>query len=308
MISNRKIIILSDKNYEFQAKNLIESIIISCGYNIPIIYYTIGFESQLDYPNLICQYFEPVKEYGTDFYFYKPAILFHALNHFGGDFLFMDCDILVGKRFNIDYFKNDEDYPLLTTISHSFPIIFGPHYSNAKIWNPTLKYIGSDGLERLAVEVDIDGRVTGTPGTIIYNEAALMCLFGVKKRSMRYVGTCVISFGEKCEDFILEWKSLIENPWIRRRGKEYLPFHEETAINIILWRRGVEKNYETIFVNTHKSEILKKVEMDPNILDTYLEDDGYTYCRNSSEVLFYHGFKDHNESQMALEFLKQNKL
>ena len=297
-MTSRKIIILSNKNYEFQAKNLIESLILQIDHTTPIIYYTIGFESRLDYPNLICQYFEPIKEYGTDFYFYKPAVLYHALDHFGGDFLFMDCDILVGKRFNIDYFKNDEDYPLLTTISHSFPIIFGPHYSNAKIWNPTLKYIGSDGLERLAVEVDIDGRVTGTPGTIIYNEAALM----------RYVGTCVISFGEKCEDFILEWKSLIENPWIRRRGKEYLPFHEETAMNIILWRRGVEKNYETIFVNTHKSEILEKVEMNSNILDTYLEDDGYTYCRNSNEVLFYHGFKDRNESQKALEFLKQNKL
>ena len=44
-----------------------------------------------------------------------------------------------------------------------------------------------------------------------------------------------------------------------------------------------------------------------DIKESYIEDDGYTYCRDSKEVLFYHGFKDGEESQKALEFLKQNK-
>ncbi|NBP56871.1 hypothetical protein EBU71_10155 [bacterium] len=303
---SRKILIMSNKSYEPVSKNLVESIIINSGYKIPIIYYTIGFESELDYPNLICNYFEPVEAYGNDFYFYKPNILYHALENFGGNFLFLDSDILIGRRFNIEFFQNDGDYPLLTTISQEYPIIVGPNWMNTKIYNPDLKYIGSDGIERLAVEVDMDGHVTGSPGSIIYNEAALMCLFGVKKRSMRYVGTCLISYGPNCEDFLLEWKSLVENPWIRRRGKEYLPFHEETAINIILWRRQATRNWDSIFVNTGRYDVVERVELDDNIHNQYIIDDGYTWCRDSKEVFFYHGFKTGPESQKVLHLLRQN--
>jgi len=89
------IIFYSDYNYEYQAKSLIESIIVNVKEDVQMIYYTIGFESSLDYPNLI------KVPYSKDdskllFEFYKPTIMLDAISKFGGKFLFLDTDIIIG--------------------------------------------------------------------------------------------------------------------------------------------------------------------------------------------------------------------
>lgn len=297
---------MSDSKYEYQADYLIQSIIIHSGYTIPIIYYTIGFESGLDYPNLITRSYPTIESFGTEFWFYKPKIMLDAIDYFSGDFLFMDCDIIVGRRFDVEKLKNPYEYPLLSVYPLSFPIVFGGNVSNTKIHNPNLTYTGSDGKERLAVEVD-DGSLSGVPGTIIYNEAVMMTYLGVKRRTMDYVATMFISFSEKCRDLIFEWNSIIENKWILSQGKEFLPQREETAINVILWKRGVSINYPQNFVNTHRSDILQMVELSDEIFDYRIEDNMYQYCRDSSEVIFYHGFKDKIETEKALNFLRENQ-
>jgi hypothetical protein len=301
-----KILILSDEKYEFQADYFIQSLIIQSGNTIPIVYYTIGFNSKLNYPNLITKYYPKIDIYGKEFWFYKPNIILDAIDYFGGNFLFMDCDILVGRRFSIENFVNHNSYPLLSVYPLAYPIVFGGNISDTKIHNPTLTYIGSDGQERLAVEVD-DGSLSGVPGTIIYNEAVMMNYLGVSKRTMDYVGTMFISFSDKCRDLIFEWCSIIENKWILSQGKEFLPLWEETALNVILWKRGATKNYPQNFINTHRAEILQMVEQSDDLQNYTIENNIYQYCRDSREVVFYHGFKDREESQKALDFLKQNK-
>ncbi len=47
------IVFYSDKNYEYQAESLINSILAKCNGEVNLIYYTLGFESTLKYPNLI---------------------------------------------------------------------------------------------------------------------------------------------------------------------------------------------------------------------------------------------------------------
>lgn len=301
-----KILILSDEKYEFQADYLIQSLMIQSGDIIPIIYYTIGFNSKLDYPNLITKYYPKIDIYGKEFWFYKPNIILDAIDYFGGDFLFMDCDILVGRRFNIENFVNHNPYPLLSVYPLAYPIVFGGNISDTKIHNPTLTYIGSDGQERLAVEVD-DGSLSGVPGTIIYNEAVMMTYLGVKKRTMDYVATMFISFSENCRDLMLEWLSIIENKWILSQGKEFLPLWEETALNVILWRRGVQENYPQNFINTHRCDIVQMIEQSDDIQNYTIEGNIYQHCRDSKEVVFYHGFKDPQETQKALNFLRENK-
>jgi hypothetical protein len=301
-----KILILSDEKYEFQADFLIQSLLLQIGDDVPIIYYTIGFYSKLEYPNLVTRYYDKIETWGKEFWFYKPNIMLDALDYFGGDFLFMDCDILVGRRFDINNFLNTHDYPLLSVYPLAFPIVFGGNISDTKIHNPNLTYIGSDGKKRLAVEID-DGSLSGVSGTIIYNEAVMMQYLGVSRRTMDYVATMFISFGDKCRDLIFEWCSIIENKWILSKGKEFLPQREETALNVILWKRGATQNYPQNFINTHRAEILQMIEQSDDIQNHTIEGNIYQYCRDSKEVVFYHGFKDKEESQKALEFLKQNK-
>jgi hypothetical protein len=300
----RKILIYSDKKYEYQVKYFMESLNLTGNSDIPVIYYTIGFNSEFEYPNLIKRFYEFNDSYGKDFYFYKPAILLDALEYYGGDFLFLDTDIVFSKRFNIDFFDHDYDFPMLTTINWAYPIRFVDHYTTQKIHNTDLTYIGGDGIERPAVEIDWDGYLSGKPGTVIFNEVVLMSHYGIKQRTMRYVGTCLLSFGENSNDFILEWKSLIENPWIRSKGFEYLPFHEETAINIILWRRGINKQYDRIFQNTGWFSTYKLVEENEGIMNMMIDGDENQMCEDSSKMLFYHGIKDVDELEKVIEYLK----
>jgi len=300
----RKILIYSDSKYEYLVKYFIESLILTENSDIPVIFYTIGFNSELNYPNLIKRFYPINDSYGKDFYFYKPAIMLDALDYFGGEFLFLDTDIVFGKRFDINFFNHDYDFPMLTTINWAYPIRFGGHYTTQKVHNPELTYISEDGGEYPAVEIDWDGNISGNPGTVIFNEVVLMSYFGIKRRTMRYVGTCLLSFGEKCYDFILEWKSLIENPWIKSKGFEYLPFHEETAINIILWRRGINKQYDRIFQNTGYFSTYKLVEENEGIMNMMIDGDENQMCENSSKMLFYHGIKDVDELEKVIEYLK----
>jgi hypothetical protein len=303
----RKILIYSDKKYEYQVKYFMESLNLTGNSHIPVIFYTIGFESDFCYPNLIKKFFPINNDYGKDFYFYKPAIMIDAIDYFGGDFLFLDTDIVFGKRFNIDFFDHDYNFPMLTTINWPYPIRFGDHYTKQKIHNPNLTYIGGDGVERPAVEIDWDGSLSGNSGAVIFNEVVLMKHYGIKKRTMRYVGTCLLSFGEKCREIILEWKSIVENPWIRSKGYEYLPFHEETAINIVLWRRGIDKQYNRIFQNTLWFSTFKLVEENDSIINMYIDGDENQMCEDSSKMLFYHGIKDVSELEKVIEYLKNKK-
>jgi hypothetical protein len=112
---------------------------------------------------------------------------------------------------------------------------------------------------------------------------------------MTYVLTCLVSFSKKCRDFLEEWNSVVSNKWILSKGFEYLPFWEETAANIILWRRKVKENYGRIFVNTLFADVVHHVESNENIKDINIFGNENQYCQDSSKIQFYHGIKSKEE-------------
>lgn len=295
-----KILIFSDKNYEYQVDYFLQFIELH-NIDCEVLYYTIGFNSSLDKEFLIKKFwkindnYKGEKEPGgpiiDDFHYYKPEIFLDALK-FGDEFLFMDTDIVIGKRFKLDLFKNNYDFPLLSIGNLDYPIRFAKLEVIKQIWNKNL------------VEVDEMGVHTGIPNSVIFNEAVLMDYFGIKERTMTYVFTSIVSFNKKCEDFIREWKSIVDNEWIRSKGYEYLPFWEETAINIVLWRRKININLGRIFVNTLFFDVIKTIEENDDIIDQYINGVNVHYCENSSKCLFYHGIKDKEELEKTLNYFK----
>jgi hypothetical protein len=270
-----KIVFYSDKNYEYQAKSLIESILINGDSDIQMIYYTIGFESTLKYSNLTKKIY-PLDIKKPKFEYYKPSIILDAIDSFGGDFLFLDTDIIVGKRFNKDKFIHSLDYPLLSVGNWDYPFVcksFDGEHQN------------------------------------VCDETNLMKYFGVSARTMNYVYTCIISFNEKCRDFIFEWKSMCDNEYLLVNRETYFPFPDETPMNILLWKRNIQINYDRIYLNTLEFNPLKYIEENNDIVG----DSNINYgimgsdlmrCDNSSNIMFYHGIKNSDELDKVIDYIK----
>ena len=274
-----KIVFYTDKNYEYQAQSLIESILLNSKEEIDLIYYTIGFESNLNYKNLTKKSI-PLDLKKPRFEYYKPLVLVDSIQTFGeGNYLFLDSDIILGKRFTTDKFRHDLDYALMPLGNWEFPFV--------------CKYIN-----------DIPQNVC--------DERNLMDYFGIKERTMKYVYTCIINYNDKCLDFLKEWQSINDNQYLVEKRDVYFPFSDETSMNILLWKRGINRNHGRLYLNTLKYEPLvyieenERVQGDPN--NNYgIMGNNLLRCENSSEILFYHGIKDKLELEKVLEYYKKNQ-
>jgi hypothetical protein len=104
-----------------------------------------------------------------------------------------------------------------------------------------------------------------------------------------------------------EWMSMCKNKYLLNRRAEYFPFKDETSFNICLWKRGATENYRFGFVNTHMVSTVKEVEKGAanQHFDNAIDAVGakWEYVEDSSEVMFYHGFKEVSAIKEALAYL-----
>lgn len=270
------IVFYSDSNYEYQAKALIESIAAHAK-GVKMYYYTVGFSSSIEHRDLI-KVQMPIDEtkakgYRT-FEFYKPSVLIEHLDRFGGKALFLDTDVIVGRRFRIENFDHSESYPLNANGNWSFPFAF------------------ENGITR--------------------NETELMSYFGVAERSMDYVYSNVISFSERCMDFLMEWKSICDNQYLLSKRKRYLPFPDETAINIVFWKRRISRSLGRVYLNTTVYDPFVYIEENDGIVG----DPAINYgimgnellrCENSSNIMLYHGIKDSHVLDRVVRYIKEKR-
>jgi autotransporter strand-loop-strand O-heptosyltransferase len=269
----KSVVFYSDKNYEYQAKSLIESILINMEEDVKMFYYTIGFDSEIENERVNKIPME-IDKNKPSFEFYKPVVMLEHLDRFGGKALFLDTDIIVGRRFDMNFFENKNDYPLLPNGNWSYPYAF-------------------TGNDR-------------------HDEGALMKYFGVSERSMDYVYSNIISFSERCRDFITEWKSLCENQYLLSKRKVFFPFPDETAINVVLWKRNVKRNLGRVYLNTLQFEPLEYVEENDGIkgdpkINNGIMGSNLLRCENSSKIMLYHGIKDKEVLERVVGYMKEKE-
>jgi hypothetical protein len=272
-----KIVLYSDEKYEYQAKSLIQSINLNVKEEVQIIYYTLGFESSLNQPNLTKRLF-PLNSKIKRFEFYKASVLLDAIEVFGGDIMFLDTDIIIGKRFSMSKLKNKTNHPLLSMGNWEYPFV--------------CKFINGEPINNC-------------------DESNLMDYLGVKERTMGYVYTCIISLNDECVDIVREWKSVCENEYLQYYSDKYFPFPDETALNVILWKRNVNNNLGRVYLNTLEFEPLKYIEENENIsgdnkINKGIMNSDLMRCDNSSDVMFYHGIKDATELEKTINYYKVN--
>ena len=331
-----KILIYTDEKYEYQAKALIESIHLNGKGETQVIYYSVGFDSAMQYPNLTKKRWE-INPKHRRFPFYKPGICLDALLNFGGDILFLDSDVLISRRFDPQFFKNPYDYPMLSIGNWDLPFYYdgvdpNMEFPKFNIGDRVLirKERRSSLIDIFPRDVDCLGNITD----IITDDSSYMVLFDGKKHQIKmrhsdledfkisdysklmkyynikaptnnYVYTCCISFNERCEDFIREWKSITEDEYLNSFDRAYYPIAEETSMNVTLWKNKADKNYGRIFVNTLFANVVEHVEETDGIINTNIFGNPLQKCENSDTVQFYHGMIDAEEIDKTVNYFKR---
>jgi len=272
-----RILVYSDSVYE----SMVNAFMVSRKYasvgDVHVLYYTVGFDSSLEYPNFTKIRWEFDSE-KPDLTYYKPDILIDGLNY-DKHILYMDCDIVLSKRFDPEKLINE---------SSELPISSSGPQDHVWIW----KSFGEE--------------------TIVYDETKLMEYFGIAERSCKYLWASMISYNDNCLDFLEEWKSILLNPYLLKKKEIYFPFREETAYNITLWKGGCTDFFDLVFFNTTSFDSFLNIETEENVvidkfreysldnLDTRL----YETCDDSSRILFYHGFKPGKDLDSLVEWMK----
>ena len=324
-MDNKKImniVFFSDRNYEYQIRALIKSLDLRNLQGVKLIYYTVGFDSEMERSDLIKKRIEidPAKK---RFEFYKPGIMLDVSRNFSGHSIFLDSDIIIGRRFNLDLIRNDRTIPMASIGNWDRPFLYYSRDINSafpvfKIGDRiSLKNYGEDGWVNSINHQDqtftlindfgigITEKQINLEPMVIFDHNHLMRYFGVDKITMAYISTCFVSFNDKCQDILLEWKSITENEYLLQKPSEYFAFHDETALNVILWKRGINVNFGRIFLNTLYSEAAVAVDSDDEIYDVNIQNNPNQFCKRSSDVMFYHGMKDQNEIDRMLNYLEK---
>jgi hypothetical protein len=272
-----RIIIFSDFNYIPVVQNLIHSLDAIYG-DCDLTFYMVGFSKKncLQPQNLRIEYkpfLKPLE--APNLNFIKPSILLKSLKDYPSenDFLFLDSDLTVGKRFNPSViFSELQDFP-------SSP--FGPFESP------------------YTYRTFENGRVEN------YTPDLLMQYFNVGEKTMRYVQNCIIAYSRKHQDFILEWESISLNKFLLKEHWRYFSFQDETAYNVLLWKYGCTQNLGHLFVNTHKYSTYKLVEESDEVRGN-VDENPYEYCHDSSKIMLYHGTKDPSENIKIQKYIYEN--
>ena len=263
------ILFFTDVKFEYMAKYLIRSLDIQ-KVDTDYLYYTIGFNSTIEHPNLIKKRWETNTNIPR-FEYYKPTLLLDALKDYN-NVIFLDSDIIIGRRFDLSKFDHDFDYPLTSYGNWEFP------------W--AINY--QDGKE------------------ILVNEERLMNCLCVKERSMHYVYSCFMSVNRNCIDFLKDWEHFCNNPYLLENRNIFYPFQDETSFNVLLWKKECTKNYGRIFLNTLYFDPLEFVENEEN---NDFEGRVYSvpeqYVDKASNIMFYHGLKNKDELEDSLQYLEK---
>ena len=322
------IVCYSNQNYQYLAQAMLASVRHRCGDTVRLVYYTIDFDSTLEFPMLTKVRWE-LNPLLPKWEFYKAGIIWDAFHRFPGQILYLDVDLMVGRRFQIENFVQEASYP----IGYIGNWDRGLRYWTLDITNPFPVFKLNDRV----VPVEEGATAVDCMGTILDlypdNQTYLVRMDNGRYRTVsqsglvarryadnvifnRYLGldvvskpevmTAVLSFSSACEEFILEWKAFSENEYLLRNWQYYLPFPDQTILNTLLWKRDVEHHYGRVLFNSFTADAAILVETRDDLVNVAIDNNQHCLCWDSSKISFYHGIINPDEVTKLLQYLTRS--
>lgn len=192
----------SDKNYMKNTDILLS--LLDKFSNIKLIFFTLDFEYENKYENVIPIYYDLNGKGIPEIKFLKAELCKKSLEYDkDANFCFLDADITPTR--NCDSIFNNTgsitNYPLVTRHAYDFVNHFNPEIDKTHEIN-LLNYIDSS----------------------------------IDKRTFFYKQTCVVLFNYRCLDIINQWIVLCNDKFIIDNKNKFAPVHEESILNALFWK------------------------------------------------------------------------
>ena len=204
----------------------------------------------------------------------KPLALLDALNNGLEEGIFLDADGIAKENIDsgFDYLSQAENYPL--------------------VGKGLFEYMMLNGI--------------GDPAVGPTLEQPLMDLLGVTQRTMYYVSTNFILFTNKMKSFIQEWTRLADHEVILKNNLKYAPYHDETLMNVLLWKHKATKQLPRVHYNL--TDFNSALEFyTTNKRDAYTSSDWHYIPADINDIKFFHGCKSPTEIDKTIDFIELRK-
>lgn len=204
----------------------------------------------------------------------KPFIILDAINNGLEEGIFLDADGIAKENIDtgFEYLTQCENYPL--------------------IGKGLYEYMMLNGL--------------GDPATGPTLEQPLMDLLGVKERTMYYVSTNFIVFNRNMKHFIEEWASVANNEHVLNENLRYAPYHDETLVNVLLWKYNATKQLPRVHYNLTDAQRAEEFYTTTK-RGTYTDSDWHYIPEDINDIKFFHGCKSLTEIDKTIELIQSRK-
>ena len=270
--------------------------------NIPLVVYTINFDYDIKQNNVITIRYDadldnsPTKhehyEFGVEgkikAMMLKPSIIQNCFDIGIEEICYIDSDVIMNNNIDTLFYniKRIDNYPLL----------------------PEAQF------RRMKFNEII------TDESISFEEMKIP-----KENVVWYRQTNSMLVTQNCKQFIEDWSKLCVDAvswgWFddEETIKKYVPFHEETLINYLLWSKQYDDRLPQSFFNPHNLDSVKHfLEVggtyedslqinDRMVIDIHepeVERGWLAYSTNKDDVKYFHGMKQVQEIDRVVDYLK----
>ncbi len=271
--------------------------------NIPLVVFTINFDYDIVQKNVTTIRYDadlansPTKhehhEFGVEgkikAMMLKPDIIQHCFNIGIEELCYIDSDVIMNDNIDTLFYniKKIDNYPLL----------------------PEAQF------KRMKFNEII------TDESISFDEMKIP-----KENVVWYRQTNSMLVTQDCKQFIEDWSKLcmdaISWGWFddEETIKKYVPFHEETLINYLLWSKQYDERLPQSFFNPHNLDSVKHFfevggtyedslqindRMVIDIHEPEVERGWLAYSTNKDDVKYFHGMKQVREINKVIDYLKE---
>lgn len=204
----------------------------------------------------------------------KPLILLDALNNGVEEGIFLDADGIAKENIDtaFEYLNDATYYPLVGEGMFEFMMLNGK----------------------------------GDPFVGDTLEQPLMDLLGVSQRTMYYVATNFILFTDNMKPFIEEWAALADHPTILADNVKYAPYHDETLVNVLLWKHGATKKLPAVHYNLTNAQKAEEF-YNSTIRDGITDSEWHYIPANIDDIKYFHGCKSLTEIDKTIKYIRSRK-
>lgn len=233
----------------------------------------------------------------------KPNITLDCLEKYAEHVVYLDGDSIATSRIDDLFDYVNDNHPMFTQGIQEYMMLRGPEYTKHHPYagnpfedfpemNKTL-YFSNRSLERhLCKLLDVDESFR-------------------RNKYHGYVQTGYFSATRKNIEFIKEWISICEMKEVVNEHNKYAPFHEETVVNVLLWKKKWNASMPLVYINCNTVEIIRKVynfKFDHNKQVNVIQQPWVKAPTHLKDIKIFHGEKRPEIVDLILNEIKYQDL